>query len=83
MDSLAEWTSSAGAKLGIDVGKADTAEILELARDVRHALTNPAAIVAVYLLGVAVGRGADLREAAAQLADLTNAWSGTTCDWRD
>jgi hypothetical protein len=83
MDRLADWTSSASVKLGIDTSEADIAEILELARDVRHAVTNPAAIVAVYLVGVAVGRGADPREAAAQLADLTNAWSGTTCDWRD
>lgn len=83
MERLADWTSEAGLKLGIDIGNADTAEILKLARDVRHAVTNPAAIVAVYLVGVAVGRGADPREAAAQLADLTNAWSGTTCDWRD
>ena len=83
MERLADWTESAGAKLGVSVDEAGTAAILELARDVRHAVANPAAIVAVYLLGLAVGRGADPREAAAQLADLTNAWSGTTCDWRD
>jgi hypothetical protein len=83
MDRLAEWTLSAAVKLGVDVEEVDTAQVLELARDVRHAVTNPAAMVAVYLLGVAVGRGADPREAAAQLADLTKAWSGTTCDWRD
>jgi hypothetical protein len=78
---LADWTEAVGVRLGID--QAGTAEILELARDVRHAMTNPAAIVAAYLVGVAVGRGADPREAVAQLADLTNAWSSTTCDWRD
>jgi hypothetical protein len=83
MERLADWTEKAGAKLGVHVSQADTAEILELARGVRHAVTNPAAIVAVYLVGVAVGRGVDSREAAAQLADLTNTWSGTTCDWRD
>ena len=83
MERLADWTETAGATLGVQVSKADTAKILELARDVRHAVTNPAAIVAVYLVGVAVGRGADPEQAAAQLADLTKAWSGTTCDWRD
>ena len=83
MNRLADWTSSASAELGIDLDKADTAEILELARNVRRAVTNPAAIMAVYLLGVAVGRGADPREAAARLAGLTDQWSGTTCDWRD
>jgi hypothetical protein len=83
MDRIADWTLSAGAKLGIDVNQADIAEILELARGVRRSISNPAAIVAVYLVGVAAGRGADPREATAQLADLTKDWSGTTCDWRD
>jgi hypothetical protein len=83
MNGLADWTSSASVKLGIDTEKADTAEILELARNVRRAVTNPAAVMAAYLLGVAVGRGADPREAAARLADLTEEWSGTACDWRD
>jgi hypothetical protein len=81
MDKVADWTSAVGEKL--DVDQADIAQILELARDVRRAISNPAATVAVYLLGVAVGRGADPREAAAQLADLTKDWLGTTCDWRD
>ncbi|HEX6359972.1 DUF6457 domain-containing protein [Actinophytocola sp.] len=83
MDGLADWTSSASALLALDIEQADIAEILELARNVKRAVTNPAAIVAVYLLGVAVGRGADPREAAARLADLTDRWSGATCDWRD
>jgi hypothetical protein len=39
--------------------------------------------MAVYLLGVAVGRGVDTREAAARLADLARERSDTTCDWRD
>jgi hypothetical protein len=56
---------------------------VKLARDVQRAAAKPAAIVAVYLLGVAVGRGADGGKAAAQLADLAQQWSGTTCDWRD
>ena len=79
MDRLADWIDTAGARLGVPVDQADTAEILKLARDVRHAVTNPASIMAVYLVGVAVGRGADPCEAAARLADLTKAWSGTTC----
>ena len=83
MDDIADWTSSAGAELGVDAGQAGIAEVLAVARDVQRAVAKPAAIVAVYLLGVAVGRGADRGEAAAQLADLAEKWSGTTCDWRD
>ncbi len=83
MDDIADWTSQACVALGMDAGQADTAEMLALARDVRRAVATPAAIVAVYLLGVAVGRGADRGEVAARLADLAKQWSGTTCDWRD
>lgn len=83
MDGLVDWTAQAGARLGVDAGQADADEIVKLVRDVRRAAGGPAAVVAVYLLGVAVGRGADPGEAAAQLADLTRDWSGTTCDWRD
>ncbi len=83
MDDIADWTGKACVALGIDAGQADTAEILALARDVQRAVAKPAAIVAVYLLGVAVGRGADRGEVAARLADLAKQWSGTTCDWRD
>jgi hypothetical protein len=83
MDRLVDWTGKASARLNIDAGQADADEILELARDVRLAAGKSAAIMAVYLLGVAVGRGADPREAAARLADLTSERSGTTCDWRD
>jgi hypothetical protein len=83
MDDIADWTSQACVALGIDAGQADTAEILALAGDVQRVVAKPAAIVAVYLLGVAVGRGADRGEVAARLADVAKQWSGTTCDWRD
>ena len=83
MDDIADWTDKACVALGIEAGQADTAEILALARDVRREVATPAAIVAVYLLGVAVGRGADRGEAAARLTELAKQWSGTACDWRD
>lgn len=83
MDDIADWTSSACVALGIDAGQADTAEILALAREVQRVVAKPAAIMAVYLLGVAVGRGVDRGEAAVRLSDLAKQWSGTTCDWRD
>ena len=83
MDDIADWTGKACVALGIDAGQADTAEILAFAREVQRVAARPAAVVAVYLLGVAVGRGADREEAAARLADLAKQWSGTTCDWRD
>jgi hypothetical protein len=83
MDRLVDWTAKASARLDIDAGQASAAEVVELAREVWRAEGKQAAVVAAYLLGIAVGRGADPREAAAQLADLATRWSDTTCDWRD
>jgi hypothetical protein len=83
MDDIVDWTDKACVALGIDAGQADTAETLAFARDVQRVAGRPTAIVAAYLLGVAVGRGADREEAAARLADLAKQWSSTTCDWRD
>jgi hypothetical protein len=83
MDDIADWTSKACVALGIEAGQADTADLLATARHVQRAAGRPAAVMAVYLLGVAVGRGVDCGEAAARLADLAKQWSGTPCDWRD
>jgi hypothetical protein len=83
MDRLADWTTQAGARLDVVAGQADTANVMELAREVSRAEGKQAAVMAAYLLGVAVGRGADPMRAAARLADLAREWSGTTCDWRD
>jgi uncharacterized protein DUF6457 len=83
MDRLADWIRSACARLDIDAGQADTAEMLELAREVWRVEGRPAAIVAAYLLGVAVGRGVAPGDAAARLAELIRQRSDATCDWRD
>lgn len=37
----------------------DRTAVLDLARDVAHGVTRPAAPLTAYLVGVAVGRGAD------------------------
>ena len=44
--------------------------MLDVARDVAHAVERPAAPVTAYLLGVAVGRGADPATAAEALSAL-------------
>ena len=41
---------------------------LDLAREVAHNVVRPGAPVTAFLLGVAVGRGADLEETRARLA---------------
>jgi len=44
--------------------------VLDLARDVAHAVARPAAPLSAYLLGVAVGRGASPDSVAATIRSL-------------
>lgn len=69
MSELEDWTTRAAAELGLDQD-VDLRLLLDLARDVAHGVVRPAAPVTTYLLGVAVGRGADPAEAAHRLRTL-------------
>jgi hypothetical protein len=73
MATLDEWTATACGALGIDPAEARPALVLDLARDVAHNVARPAAPVTAYLLGLAVGRGADPVRAAAALTELARA----------
>jgi hypothetical protein len=56
-------------------------EVLALARYVARDVCGPAAPLTFYLMGVAVGRGMPLVEAAARVSTLVERWRGV--DWRD
>jgi hypothetical protein len=60
--------------LGLDPSEGSVKPVLDLARDVAHSVLRPAAPVTAYLLGVAVGRGADPATAAARLSALAQSW---------
>ena len=77
MSTLEEWTAAAGAGLGLGSGPLSTAEIkavLDVTRDVAHAVDRVAAPLTAYLLGVAVGRGLTLPEAADRVRALAARW---------
>jgi hypothetical protein len=77
MSTLEEWTAAAGAGLGLGPGPLSTAEtkaVLDVTRDVAHAVDRVAAPLTAYLLGVAVGRGLTLPEAADRISVLTARW---------
>ncbi len=74
MSAFDEWTAAACAALGLDETSVDRTIVLDVARDVAHHVLRPAAPVAAYLLGVAVGRGANPAEAAAALTNLAMTW---------
>ena len=72
MTALDDWTESVRVALHLDT--VDSALVLDLARDVAHGVMRPAAPLTAYLLGVAVGRGADPHEAAATVGMLVREW---------
>jgi hypothetical protein len=74
MATLEEWVAAASAELGVDGLTPEQQQIvLDVARDVAHNVLRPGAPVTTFLLGVAVGRGADLASAANAVTALATA----------
>lgn len=80
MTAIERWVMAVSSDLGLEGGSADTRMILDLARDVAHNVDRPAAPVTAYLIGVAVGRGMPLRDAAKRVRGLAEGWPGRTGD---
>lgn len=76
---LDEWTAAACGALGLEPAEVGPRQrlVLDLARDAAHGVERPAAPVTTFLLGLAVGRGADPAQAAATLAALARSWPGS------
>ncbi len=74
MSTLDDWTAALCAELGIEQADDSRRTVLDLARVVAHAVDRPAAPVTAYLLGVAVGRGASMADAAAKVSRLASGW---------
>jgi hypothetical protein len=74
MTTLQSWTEAACAELGVHADDAAVRDILDLARDVAHQVDRPAAPVTAFLLGLAVGSGQPMADAAARLRALAAGW---------
>lgn len=74
MDSMQRWLTAVAAELGVN-DEIDVEALLDVARDVAHGVERPAAPLTTYLLGVAVGRGADLPAATASVRALAVDWT--------
>jgi Domain of unknown function (DUF6457) len=70
MTRLDDWTTALCADLGLDLAEDAQKTILDMARIVAHTIDRPAAPVTAFYLGIAVGRGQSLSEAAAQAQQL-------------
>lgn len=75
--AMEEWIDAVRRELGID-DSVDVGVILDLARVAAHNVARPAAPVTTYLLGVAVGRGADLAQSQTLINDLAERWPPST-----
>ena len=80
MSELDRWVAAAVAELGLMPADEQTEVVLDLARDVAHQVLRPGAPVTAYLLGIAVGRGADPVEAAERLSALAVSWTSPRTD---
>ncbi len=76
MQLLDDWTTAVcdALNLGPVTEHVDSGLVLQLARDVAHTVSRPAAPVTAYLLGLAVGRGADPTSAADEITRLAQRW---------
>jgi Domain of unknown function (DUF6457) len=75
MNELDRWIGQVRDALDLSAMHPDEQKVvLDLARDVAHGVLRPAAPVSAYLLGLAVGRGADPAQAAATISDLAARW---------
>jgi hypothetical protein len=75
---LDSWIVAAAGELGLEPGEVPTTTVLDLAKDVAHGVVRPGAPVTAYLLGLAVGRGADPSDAAERLGALARSWPAPT-----
>ena len=69
---LDSWIETVRDEFGIDA-PVDRTLVLDMARDVAHGVARPAAPLTAYLMGLAVGAGADPADAAARITRLATA----------
>lgn len=74
MSTLDDWTDALCAELGMEPDDGVQKPVLNLARVAAHLVDRPAAPLTAYYLGLAVGRGEPLEDAAARIQHLARSW---------
>lgn len=74
MSTLDDWTGALCAEFGLETGAGSAKTVLDLARVVAHNVDRPAAPLTAYLLGLAVGGGQPLGQAADRIRQLAESW---------
>jgi hypothetical protein len=78
MNELDSWVAAVVGELGLTPEDNQTKRVLDIARDVAHQVLRPGAPVTAYLMGVAVGRGADPADVARRVSELAGSWGQST-----
>jgi hypothetical protein len=74
MSTADRWIAAVGAELGLDPADVPVRAVLDLARVAAHQVERPAAPLSAFMLGLAVGRGGDLADAAGRIERLADGW---------
>ena len=81
MNTLDEWATTASRALGLAAPSPDEQRmVLDVAREAAHSVVRPAAPLATFLLGVAVGRGGDLPPTAETIIKLAREFQSVADD---
>lgn len=73
MGGMEKWVNAVKAELGLQQD-VDVTLILDVAKEAAHNVQRPAAPVTTYLMGLAVGNGADPVHVAASIENLATSW---------
>lgn len=73
MTTLPDWAAAVAAALDLPAAP-EVRVVLEIARDVAHAVERPAAPLTTWLIGAAVAGGLDRDEALARVRALAAGW---------
>lgn len=74
VSTLESWVEVVRRELGIEL-EVDRDLILDVTKEVAHNVARPAAPLTAYLIGLAIGGGADPAVAAARVTELARGWS--------
>jgi hypothetical protein len=74
MSTADRWIAAVGSELGLDPADVPVRAVLDLARVAAHQVERPAAPLSAFMLGLAVGRGGDLADAAGRIERLADGW---------
>jgi hypothetical protein len=76
--AMDRWVLAVSEELGLTPNLGDTRLILDLTKEVAHNVDRPAAPVAAYLVGIAVGQGKPPTQAVKCIQDLAAGWEGNS-----